>query len=265
LRLGSMSQFSGLLFLAFCFSVPSRSFVRAQQPATAPESAFEVASIRPVHITTGCYSVSPPGGTHYVVTCITLRDLIARAWRVHPDNISGGDSQALDTAYDLSAVTSNNKPWTQDSIPPMLRQLLKERFHVAVHPGTKQVSGYILAVAKGGSKLKPAKFAAIQQGHQAGQPFNNSLLPGYIRGRGVDLNTIASLLSAQTEATVVDHTGISGVFDIDLHFATEGSSESNWPNFTIALEQQLGLKLQQQKVTVNTLVIDHADSDPTPN
>jgi uncharacterized protein (TIGR03435 family) len=205
------------------------------------------------------------GSTHYVVTCITLRELIARAWKIHPDNILGGDSQALDTAYAISAVTPNGLPWTQDSIPPMLRQMLKERFHVAVHPGTKQVSGYILVVAKDGSKLKPAKLATIQQGHKAGQPFSNSLLPGYIRGRSVNLNGIAALLSAQADAPVADHTDISGVFDIDLHFASGDNTESDWPSFPTAVEQQLGLKLQPQKITVNTLMIDHVDKDPTPN
>jgi len=134
-----------------------------------------------------------------------------------------------------------------------------------VHPGIKLVSGYILVIAKGGLKLKPAKFAAIQQGHQAGQPFSNTLLPGYIRGRGLDLNGLAALLSAQTDTTVVDQTGITGVFDIDLHFAAEDTNDSKWPDFAIALEQQLGLRLKRQKVSINTLVIDHADSYPTPN
>jgi uncharacterized protein (TIGR03435 family) len=237
---------------------------QAQQVAATPDAAFEVASIRPEHFTPGCRGESSPGGVHYVLNCISLREMIALAWKIHPDNIRGGDSQALDTNYELSAVTPGGQPWTQDSIRPMLRQLLTERFHVAVHPGTKEVSGYTLVVAKGGPKLKPAKFAAVQ-GHQAGQPFSNSIFPGYIRGRSADLNVIASLLSGQVRATVVDHTDISGVFDIDVHFATEDDKESNLPDFFTAVEQQLGLKLQPQKVTVNTLLIDHADSEPTPN
>jgi uncharacterized protein (TIGR03435 family) len=238
--------------------------VQAQQAAATPDAAFEAASIRPSHVTVNCYGMLPPGGTHYVVTCIPLRVLIAMAWKIHPDNIQGGDSQALNAAYDLSAVTPNDQPWTQDSIRPMLRQLLTERFHVAVHPGTKQVSGYILIVAKGGSKLKPAKFAA-PQGQPAGQGFSNSIFPGYLRARGADLNVIASLLSAPAGATVVDRTDISGVFDIDLHFAPQSDRESTLPDFFTAVEEQLGLKLQPQKVTVNTLLVDHADSAPTPN
>ena len=157
-----------------------------------------------------------------------------------------------------------DRPWTQDSIRPMLRQLLTERFHVAVHPGTKQVSGYILVVAKGGLKLKPAKYAAVL-GHQAGQPFVSSNFPGYIRSRSADLSVIATQLSAQVRAPVVDQTEIAGVYDVDLHFAREEDKDSNLPDFFTAVEQQLGLKLQPQKVTINTLLIDHADSAPTPN
>ena len=181
-----------------------------------------------------------------------------------PDNVQGTDSHALDTYYDISAVVPDGKTWTRDSLPPMLRQLLRDRFHLKVRPGTRQVSGYILVAAKGGPKLTPAKVAAAQ-GHKAGEPFSNSIFPGYIRGRGIDLGGIAAMLAPQAGGTVVDRTGIPGVFDVDLHFATGTDTESEWPILSVAVEQQLGLKLQPQKLTVNTLVVEHADSEPTPN
>jgi uncharacterized protein (TIGR03435 family) len=236
-----------------------------QQPAATAEPAFEAASIRPAHLTPGCYSMLPPGSTHYAVTCLTLRNLIAMAWKVHRDNIQGGDAHSLDTPYDLSATSPGERPWTRDDIPPMLRQLLIERFHVAVHTGTKQVSGFALLVAKGGPKLKPADFDATQSGQKAGESFKNFIVPGYIQGRGANLGVIASLLSSLAHAKVVDETGIMGVFNIDLHFATENGGDQNLPDFFTAVEEQLGLKLKPEKVTVNTLIVDHADSTPTLN
>lgn len=187
------------------------------------------------------------------------------AWKLHPDNIQGGDAHALSTYYDLRAKVPDGQPWNRTTIQPMLRQLLIDRFHVAVHRGTKQVSGYSLIVAKGGPKLKPANFDATQQGLKAGESFQNYIIPGAIHGRGADFAVIASLLSSAARATVVDHTGISGVYNFDLHYATEGASDSNWPDFFGAVEEQLGLRLQPEKVKVDTLVIDHADSEPTPN
>lgn len=109
MRFGGMSQFSMHLFVAICFIGASCSFVRAQQPAT-PDTAFEAASIRPEHFTPGCHGESAPGGIHYVLNCVSLRELIALAWKIHPDNIRGADSQALETNYELSAVTPGGQP-----------------------------------------------------------------------------------------------------------------------------------------------------------
>jgi uncharacterized protein (TIGR03435 family) len=187
------------------------------------------------------------------------------AWKLNPDNVQGGNAHALDTYYDLSAVAPGTQPWTQDTIPPLLRKLLTDRFHLAAHPGTKQVSGYGLFVAKGGPKLKAADVSAAQQGQKAGEPFQNSIFPGYIRSRGADLRTIASMLSAPLHATVVDRTGIAGVYNLDLHYAPDSTTDSSLPDLFTAVEEQIGLKLNPEKVTVDTLIIDHTDPEPTPD
>jgi uncharacterized protein (TIGR03435 family) len=115
--------------------------VSALSPALALAQSFEVASIRPSNETPGCFSMLPPGGTHYVITCIPLKTYIAQAWKLISDNIQGGPSRVLAEPYDLSATTPDGQPWTYDSLRPMLRQMLIDRFHLAVHEGTKQVSG----------------------------------------------------------------------------------------------------------------------------
>jgi len=133
-----------------------------------------------------------------------------------------------------------------------------------VHPGKRILSGYALQAAKGGAKLELAKHPA-PLGHLVGQPFSNSVQSGYIRGRNIDLRAFAALLSSQMEATVVDQTGLGGVYDIDLHFAPENTSDSKWPAFSTALKEQLGLVLYSRRVEVNTLEVEHADDEPTPN
>jgi uncharacterized protein (TIGR03435 family) len=237
----------------------------ASAQAPAPAAAFETATIRPSQMTPGCFSMLPPGGTQYAITCIPLRGLIAMAWKINPNNIQGGDAHVLDTFYDLRASTAADARWTPETIGPMLQQLLTERFHIVFHSGTKQVSGFGLVVAKGGSKLKPAATDSGQQGWKAGEPSRNFIAPGQIQGRGVDVRTIAALLSAAAHATVVDHTGITGVFNVDLRFAPDNSTDQTLPSFFTAVEEQLGLKLQPEKVSVNTLVLDHVDAAPTPD
>jgi uncharacterized protein (TIGR03435 family) len=81
------------------------------------------------------------------------------------------------------------------------------------------------------------------------------------------------LFSNALHTPVVDHTGLTGTYNIDLQYAPESlpgsnpSNESNasLPSFFTAVEEQLGLRLQSQKVAADTVVVDHADAQPTPN
>ena len=66
-------------------------------------------------------------------------------------------------------------------------------------------------------------------------------------------------------ARVIDRTGIQGVYNVDLHYSQPGETDSSFPDFFTAVEDQLGLKLESEKVTVDTLVIDNMDSKPIPN
>jgi uncharacterized protein (TIGR03435 family) len=237
-----------------------------QQPAATPDLAFETASIRPVHVTPGCYSMSPPGGSQYALTCITLRYLMGTAYNT---GYIDGDKDALDNVYyDLRATTPGGTPLTAETVRPMVRQLLVQRFGLVVHPGKRELSGYGLVLAKGGSRLHPADPAKLVQGQKAGEPSQNFLYAGVVQGRGLDARGIAGLLSAVLHAPVEDHTGLSGIYNIDLRYKPDNDTDpadENLPSFFTAVEEQLGLKLQPQKVTVDTIVIDRVNPDPTPN
>jgi uncharacterized protein (TIGR03435 family) len=76
---------------------------------------------------------------------------------------------------------------------------------------------------------------------------------------------------------VVDRTGLTGTFDIDLRWmpdsaftdrsqsaAPSPALDSNEPPLFTAIQEQLGLKLERTKGPVDVLVIDHVEQ-PTPN
>jgi uncharacterized protein (TIGR03435 family) len=66
---------------------------------------------------------------------------------------------------------------------------------------------------------------------------------------------------------VVDHTGLNGVYKINLNFAPpgpDGKPMGDGPDLFSAVELQLGLKLDQRKEDVETIVIDHIEQ-PEPN
>lgn len=235
----------------------------AQGPS---EQSFEAASIRPVEWRIGCVSTLPAGGTQFAVTCRSLRALIAMAWRVTGDNIQGGDASALSATYDVRAVVPGNKPWTDfNTIRPMLRQLLIERFHLSVHTSSREEAGYGLFVAKNGAKLKPADHNIVMDGEKAGATSSNFITLTHVQGRGENMHSIATLFSFVLREPVADHTGLSGSYNIDLDFAPLNGTDSPLPSFFGAVEDTLGLRLKPERVSVPILVVDHVDANPTPN
>ncbi len=239
--------------------------------ATPQAEAFEAASIRPAEWHVGCHSSLPSGSTHFGVTCRPLLDLIAMAWHVTGDNIKGGDRSALEVLYDVEATVPDNKPWTDfNSVRPMLRQLLIERFHLVVHNASKKQSGYGLYVARGGIKLKSLNQQNGEEGEKAGAPAANWLTESHVQGRADDMPYVANLFSLVLREPVVDHTGLPGVFNIDLDFApvrptTSGPTDPSLPSFFSAVQDKLGLQLRPEQVVVPILMIDHVDASPTPN
>jgi uncharacterized protein (TIGR03435 family) len=99
------------------------------------------------------------------------------------------------------------------------------------------------------------------------------------------MEQFASMLTNQLGKPVTDLTGIKGTYDITLTCSAEslgmslragaaGTADAAAlptadaePAITLmeALQQQLGLKLEQKKGAVDVLVIDHSDKSPIKN
>jgi uncharacterized protein (TIGR03435 family) len=78
---------------------------------------------------------------------------------------------------------------------------------------------------------------------------------------------VAEIQRLTLNRPLVDRTGITGKFDIDLDFTWEDPNslgltelpDDAAPNLLTALNQQLGLKLEVAKAPVDVIVIDHAE------
>ena len=81
---------------------------------------------------------------------------------------------------------------------------------------------------------------------------------------------LASLLQLVTGRTVVDKSGVTGLYDIELTYAPDrdlaanAGAEQNAASLYTALQEQLGLKLEAQKGPVDVLIIEHVE-EPSPN
>jgi uncharacterized protein (TIGR03435 family) len=73
-------------------------------------------------------------------------------------------------------------------------------------------------------------------------------------------------LLAAVGAIIVDKTGLTGRFDVVLHWnpVDRQAPDSTEPSLFTALGEQLGLRLKPTKTTVNTIVIDRLEM-PSPN
>jgi uncharacterized protein (TIGR03435 family) len=77
---------------------------------------------------------------------------------------------------------------------------------------------------------------------------------------------IALSLVIEARRPVIDRTGLTGDFDVELTFApfNAPAADSTAPDLLTAVQEQLGLKLESTKALVDVLVIDHVER-PTPD
>ena len=87
---------------------------------------------------------------------------------------------------------------------------------------------------------------------------------------GITLVQLASSLTGKVDRIVVDRTGLTGLFDVDLQWtrtagsAGGGAAIDDGPSIFTAVQEQLGLRLEPQRGPVEVLVIDSVER-PTPN
>jgi uncharacterized protein (TIGR03435 family) len=73
------------------------------------------------------------------------------------------------------------------------------------------------------------------------------------------MTRLAEYLSSQAERPVIDNTGLKGEYDFRVEWATDEKPGSLRPSVFAALQEQLGLKLNATKGTIETIVVDRAE------
>jgi uncharacterized protein (TIGR03435 family) len=222
--------------------------------ASARSQEFEVASIKPNTSENG-RSSTRPGPTEIVLENTSLRKCISLAYNASEDRdnaISGPDWLNFER-YDIAAKYPAGTSLEQVRV--MLQNLLANRFKLKLHRESKEVPIYGLVAAKTGTKLVESA-----SGTQGSIGMSN----GHLAGKGVPLSALADRLSGpvfQLGRPVLDRTGISGVYDFTLDWIPDESA----PSLFTALQEQLGLRLEAQKGSVEVLVVDSMERKPSAN
>ena len=77
---------------------------------------------------------------------------------------------------------------------------------------------------------------------------------------GISMASLADRLGRQQLArTVADNTGLNGAYDFKLEWAPQQTADSPGPSIFTALQEQLGLKVEEHKGPVEIVVIDSAE------
>jgi uncharacterized protein (TIGR03435 family) len=239
----------------------------AQAPAAPRARTFDVASVKPNTSGGGSSQQVAPNGTMTLLNN-TLRNIIRTAHGLQGAQVVGGPDWLDTDRFDV--IAKANAPFTTDEGRVMLRALVAERFGVVTHPETRDLPVFLLRVARSerapGIRLKPsvvdcAGLAAAQARVPCG--LNVNFAAGSIAGIGVSISQLARNLMGVVGRTIVDETGLSGTYDLELTFAPDANQPaSDAPSLFTALQEQLGLKLDPGRAPLPVLVIDRA-SRPT--
>ena len=206
--------------------------------------------------------------------------------------------------YSIRARASGGTPAA--AVMVMLANLLKDRFQLATHLETRELPIFHLVMARSdgrlGADFKPtaaecrATIAERQAAARRGDPppplspslFDPKARPcgvsrvdsGVAVGIGRTVAQISLTLSDLVGRTVIDKTGLTGLYDFTLKYAPEPGRyagptgpppdaatpaiDPNISSLSVALQEQLGLKLDGARGPVEVLVIDRIER-PSPD
>ena len=245
------------------------AFGQAQSPPAAAPAAsvapvIEAATIKPVKEPSPNNMHDRTEGRRLSMRYTSLRDLMMMAYEVNPRQILGGPAWVATDEYDIDLVVADGVQVNQCE-EAVLAELMADRFQLKFHREQRVMAVYVLEVAKGGPKLKAADANSVENSgceHLGVCNFHKRTLANFAR----------FMQFVVTDKPVVDKTGVTGEFDFTLKWMPDESQFNGMgfrvpvpdgtaplPGLFTAIQEQLGLKLEPQKIPAEVLVIDHVE------
>jgi uncharacterized protein (TIGR03435 family) len=260
---------------------------------SAERAKFEVASVKesPKLMSYSTLRALPGGRLH--IENLTARQLMMSAYGLQDFQIVGGPEWIRGEGFDIEAKGPANG--TREQLMRMLQPLMEDRFQLKYHRETRELPVLALTVLHGGAKLPApkdggcAKLDAQTPAPAPGgpQPPCGTIFTGFadsgMKARGGDLAMpeFTRFLASTLRRPVIDQTGITAHFDLQLNFAVDDSlagmadggavaghqesmahaaaQSAGGPNLLEAIQGQLGLKLVSMKGPVEVIVIDRVE------
>ncbi len=284
----AMQRLLALTFLAATCAV---------QAQTVPQKhSFEVASVKPSAANNDNVSVNTtPHRMQF--DNVPLQQILLMSFGIRSaSQLEGLPDWATSARYNIDAKTDEETSAAMAKVPreerqkwqqEMMQSMLEDRFHIKFHWGKKDLPVYALTVAKSGSKLKEAVMPPLppdadpkSKPKDPGTSF--SVSDGTMDVKNASMEAFVDHLSRMGEMdgrVVLNHTGLTGRYDWTLEWSPErpqagfhgtdgggaaSAADTSKPTLFTALQEQLGLKMEQDKAPVDLLIIDHLEQ-PTEN
>ncbi|HET8699724.1 MAG TPA: TIGR03435 family protein [Gammaproteobacteria bacterium] len=214
-----------------------------------PLVAFESALVEQSHPAgPKMLSVAPRTGD-FTANNVSLAELVAFAYSVRLDQVVDLPAWAASSAYHVEAhppktLAGRDVELLVEDVRPLVAGLLLDYFGLEAHRGQSPL--YVLDQADGGSRLPES---ADQRG--ASGPLARS--GSGFAGQRVRATTLVAALEPLIGRPVLNHTGLSKLYDVDFHFDL---NEHDAGKLAAALQRQLGLTLRA--IPVDVLIVDRA-------
>ncbi len=195
-----------------------------------------------------------------------VADVMAFAYGMPVERIERRPQWMYNDLFDITVTTV--VPASVEEQKLTLQKLLEERFGLVFHRATYPSPVYFL-VAEANVNLTQssaneaeelAQFAAARRtgsGPRGATPTGSSGPPGLtIESKHASMGDLALWLYSKVQLPVVDKTGITGYFDVQIpRFPVRPSPEE----VTLAVRNALGLNLELRHGTAESLIIDRAE------
>ena len=249
--------------------------------ATRPK--FEVASVKQTKFTPGLMGIQYLPGGRMLVQQSPAQLLIGVAYGMPVTRLDTSKIPVLtlQTLYNIEAkAPASAFEGASDRVPrqrlaQMLQVLLEDRFRLTFHREPRKVPVFELLVGTRGTHFKKAPDRDCTEKQWTPTPchaFPGGPARGAV-GKTVNMDDLARYLTTFIGQEVVNRTGLRGDFDIDLPPWSRGTevagrpaddgrepvSDPSSPSIFGVMED-LGLKLQSSKATLDVTVIDHLET-----
>jgi uncharacterized protein (TIGR03435 family) len=234
--------------------------------------AFEVATIKPARPGIPGKGFTVRGGEVLTINT-SLSDLITFAYSLHAKQILNGTDWISSEKYDITGKADVPGLPAIDQFKIMIQKLVADRFQLKFHREMKELSAYVVTVAKTGAKLTPT---SADPKSLPGLGFRG---PGRLVVRNATLAEFAGVMQGTAmDRPVVDQTGLTARYDFTLNWTPDefqfadirgpngalpppppGGDATEYPDLFTAIQQQLGLKIDSGKAPVDVLVIDRVN------